>query len=519
MAQQGTWARLLASVSSSTNQRTFTAEKNVLFIGGSAADQNAIIQSLYYQAGYDADSYQKSHLNTSLHNRIANDLSLGYTYIQYFDDNSDLLAHLNVYTIPSNSYSSDSEYSVDTFNNFSSYSNLISLFFKNIEPENLLIIPVLDYNSQPKYFLRFLTNILQNLYLIFSDKNAENDNQSTFNQNNLFLKKTFQKNSSYYISNSFSNILPLNTGECDICLGCHLLILLINSIDNQNLDIHFDDFIQQSLRTIALSHAASLLFLPNINNINLLNNKNASSDFPLLSLLSQILNFKFKKNLIIDNNDNNKNNSDENDNNNINILIKLILIDQLNLLIPSGYDSWNRIKTINENFDISSFSTNYTTLFNNYLNGTRPHSNEDDQFQFYESKIPLISFSNNTIIDNNKPYLYPNPNNENDPTNNPNLYIDNQNQEDEKDDISLQSFLSQNYNSTQYSFKTAPNINSSFSNLNLNNSQNFPENSYSNHSINNSLLINNSHLISKNSQKEVLTDFFHNLIKKKSLES
>lgn len=149
--------------------------------------------------------------------KVVNDIYLGYTYIQYRDTSKRLLSTLNIYTVLEGDVTCQS---------------LLKRILRNVSSTDLVFIPLFDYSESPANWLRNLCTWLSFFDGIYRDQ-------------------------------------------------ANVLILVINRGSNIDLDQMVHEFIQQSLRTVALEHGCSLLYTVDESN-------------DLLEIIASILNMKYK---------------------------------------------------------------------------------------------------------------------------------------------------------------------------------------------------------------------------------
>lgn len=199
---------------------------------------------------------------------------MGYTFIQYKDGSGELLSTLQIYTLPGD-YKDH-------------YKQVIESLTSTITPDNLLVIPLLDYTDNPHSWLNSLRAWLFTIYEIFN-------------------------------GNELRSAQPKNTDKVsdNIPLGVPVLIIVTNSETRPDWEHSIVEFIQAVLRIIALKHSTSLIYTSLLR-----------SDPRILQLISSLLDIETTQKL--------------------QQKLESNLVDHTEILVPVGVDSWGKIQTISD---------------------------------------------------------------------------------------------------------------------------------------------------------------------------
>ncbi len=216
-------------------------------------------------------------------NKIANDFGLGYTYIEFKDDSSELLSTLQIYTLPG-------EYKPH-------YSELIESISSNLNPIDLLVIPILDYTENPHTWIRSLRlwlSVTRSIFFKGSDEDL------------LPVYKTKYAN--------------LDDGVYSSPLGMECLILVVNTESRPDWEHWIFEYIQFVLRIICLKHGCSLLYTSLLR-----------ADPRIIQLISALLGIEVTHK--------------------VQQKLEPNLVDHTEVVVPVGFDSWGKIKTLNDDID------------------------------------------------------------------------------------------------------------------------------------------------------------------------
>ncbi|KAF2758369.1 hypothetical protein EJ05DRAFT_492725 [Pseudovirgaria hyperparasitica] len=294
------WSSLLDSVS--TGKRL--PEKSVLVLGGSPDTQRDFLESL------NTDSASKRRpLDRGKKPPVANQFALGYTYQDVLDDDhEDTLARLSLYLL----------------NNPSpSFTPLLKPLLTPRTLPHMLLVILLDWN-EPWAWLRQLRDwirVFRGLLL-----SLDNDCKDALEENILHLQKGRGATGDNIDP---GDQIPLGPGEWDEPLGIPLCVVCQNADKIEQLERERGwkeddfDFVLECLRTVLLKHGASLVYtMP-------------SRPGSLQSLVHSSLAIQATL----------KRQS-----------LKYNVTDRDNILIPHNWDSWGKIRTLREGFDIEGMS-------------------------------------------------------------------------------------------------------------------------------------------------------------------
>lgn len=238
--------------------------------------QKSFISKLYVQ--------KKTFLPSEDVNVIANELHLGYTFVQYLDSSGSTLATLNIYTVPQEQQTH--------------YDQLLRKVLRKIEKKDLLVVPLFDYRDDPNQWLRTL-----NTWLSLTDDTIQ--------------------------------VQELN---------CLIVTLNRGTVVDWDQDIH--EYIQLSLRSVALIHGFSVIY--------------TTGEFQqMLENVATLLKLPFKESFIP--------------------LLKPYMVDYQEFFIPRGSDSWTKINALSEEINAES-EAKYWKL----------DDPENDYITKYESIVPSV---------------------------------------------------------------------------------------------------------------------------------
>lgn len=448
----GIWDKLLGSVASLKSSKY----KTLLLIAGDSNDQTYIINQLnaINNIENENDLLLFSSATVKLEHKsvdIANDFGFGYSYIEFEDENNDLLTHLDIYTIVDDDFANhDADaYSISDYSLQKYYQDIVETFVnKGPVRENLddlLVVPILNMQHEPHYWLNFLYFWLKSLNEVFDNNEKNIKLIQNFKTNSLnYLTRNSQpntnedSNSADPTSNSNNNKknptalknFILKEGECDLPLGFNLLISVINA--NQitfleqssasSFNIEVFEYIQQILRIITLKHGGSLIYLPESHQTTTVhrNKTKIKEGLRLATLVASILEFDIhiptlvlvddqasqqqqKKNntKILTKRPLSSSSSDKNTpaSSTISKLLeakKVIpnLINQQSLLIPQGYDTHGKISTVNEALDIQKVAKQWDVLLRTVEESGQFTYEQKQLFTNYQHLVPSQQLGN-----------------------------------------------------------------------------------------------------------------------------
>ncbi|ODV96940.1 hypothetical protein PACTADRAFT_48730 [Pachysolen tannophilus NRRL Y-2460] len=373
----GIWDRLLKTFKTDSHYgvSSFSKKKALLIVGGTSDQQKIIIDKL--RSSSNKNSLFSSNKSKNNSAEIANEFSLGYTYMQYYlklnEDRrqeeiiggDDLMYNvLDIYTL----CSTEGLYGEKEFD-FEHYFNLLQIF-KEKEFEDLLVLQLfsLDGYNEKNFDVQQIVNRIIPWCKLLNDafsKQMKND----------IVKKWFYESLLEYYPNPTSAILNNESniqiedqtkGECDFPIGCNYLLMVtgtefLDTSMNPLLSQLEIDKLQQILRMIVLKVGGSFCYLPNFTKDEMI--------FPIIKLLNKLLinnsNGKFKSKT----------------------KIEPIINNFLNILIPRGWDTWGKIKTLNENIDLDFWNEEFEKLIQ-----------KTQETEIDEKKKNIVSTGNEDLI-------------------------------------------------------------------------------------------------------------------------
>ena len=401
------WSNILNSVKTSKKK---VPSKNVLVLGEKSNGKSTLISNLIHNTQSNVVNG-----NNGINDSNDNDISLNVKFNQVKDlVDDDLLGNLNFYSIPS-------------YNKI--YLNLLKIILNEKHLKDFLIIIVLDW-SKPWTFIQQLVNWFTFLDLHFQSLNNNNhklSKQYKDYQNKLkFYLQNFNHHYSHNLNSNLSddsnsnsnnneltsklfneNIIPLDNHSLTHNFTGLPFIIVCNKSDqidfNQNnnkFNCFSDDnieFIQQILRGISLKYGSALIYT----------SINKPSSFTLLR------NYVHHRLFQPD--------SSVHSPRSFNFYHRPIIIERDSIFIPSGWDSWGKIKTLRDgiepndpvlldgwDYDLnyqknllidSSFNQNKSnqsssTIYENIIQD--PHKNQHNNYQ--NTFKPIIAEDENQFL-------------------------------------------------------------------------------------------------------------------------
>nr|CAG8490914.1 3735_t:CDS:10 [Entrophospora candida] len=329
------WSSILKSVASSK----ITPSKSILILGDRESGKTTLIRHL--KGEEEEDAFEAPMVNGgALPNGVKNeadeknefekktkdnDLALSFTYVEVKDDEAeDTLARLGIYQLAG---------SEDAYRPLLKF----ALNYKTL-PDSLVVI-VLDW-TRPWTFIETLQRWIKFIESSIKDvcseggtgsKSGWTKGKAVVDELKESLERFIQKYTEPADPNNVTNELPLGPGTLTTNLGIPIVVVCTKS---DNVERGFDykeelfDFIQQSLRTICLKYGAALFYttirqeqtftdLRQYILHRLLGTKALSGDAKAT--------YAFSK--------------------------KAHVVDRDTVMVPSGWDSWGKIKISKEGFD------------------------------------------------------------------------------------------------------------------------------------------------------------------------
>ncbi|KAL4799685.1 dynein light intermediate chain-domain-containing protein [Aspergillus venezuelensis] len=304
------WSSMLDSAA--TGKRL--PEKNLLILGGTPESQREFLEA------YSADTSDPS-LSNERRNRkgklppVANQFALGYTYLDVLDaDQEDTLARVSAYLLSEPSLS---------------FAPLLKPLLTPQSIPDTSVVILLDW-SDPWTWVRRLREWVRLLRHVLI---SLDDETKVVMEENMALWRERKKGldaSSTGTQAATAGSVVLGPGEWDEELGIPLCVVCQGTDKMEKLERdhgwHEDefDFIHQFLRTLLVKHGASLIYTKpyNANNLHVV----------LHSLLG--IHSLLKK-----------------------LSLKAQFIDRDQILIPTNWDSWAKIRVIREGSNIEGIST------------------------------------------------------------------------------------------------------------------------------------------------------------------
>ncbi|KAH0262177.1 hypothetical protein KCU91_g13572, partial [Aureobasidium melanogenum] len=299
------WSTLLDKVASGKR----LPDKKLIVLGGSIDSQRDFVDSLAQQQQQKTTRLRKPDQKNAAP-VLATRFGLGYTYHNVFDtDHDDMVARLSLYTLTT----PDKQYAP----------LLTRLLTPDAVPNTAAVI-LLDW-AKPWDFIHTLRQWVRLLNLVTSS--LDESAQAALQEN----MATWQHRRDRDIATSMTDNhtpLPLGPGEHDDPLGLPLLVVCQNAQHIESLEkergyreSHFD-YILQFLRTVLLKHGAGLVYtMP----------AQPGSIQPLVHHALDI------------------NTSPDGP-------PKHNVVDRDRVLVPSGWDSWGKIRVLREGFDVEGIS-------------------------------------------------------------------------------------------------------------------------------------------------------------------
>ncbi|CAJ0828560.1 968_t:CDS:2 [Entrophospora sp. SA101] len=329
------WSSILKSVASSK----ITPSKSILILGDRESGKSTLIRHL--KGEEEEDAFEAPMVNGgALPNGVKNeadeknefekktkdnDLALSFTYVEVKDDEAeDTLARLGIYQLAG---------SEDAYRPLLKF----ALNYKTL-PDSLVVI-VLDW-TRPWTFIETLQRWIKFIESSIKDvcseggtgsKSGWTKGKAVVDELKESLERFIQKYTEPADPNNVTNELPLGPGTLTTNLGIPIVVVCTKS---DYVEREFDykeelfDFIQQSLRTICLKYGAALFYttirqeqtftdLRQYILHRLLGTKALSGDAKAT--------YAFSK--------------------------KAHVVDRDTVMVPSGWDSWGKIKISKEGFD------------------------------------------------------------------------------------------------------------------------------------------------------------------------
>ncbi|KAI8899048.1 dynein light intermediate chain-domain-containing protein [Globomyces pollinis-pini] len=336
MDNSGTWATLLKK---SSTEKSIPLKK-ILVLGDRLAGMDLFIQALVAQTVPSPQSSQPNEL-------------LSFAYFTHKDEDLDSIATFEIYSLVYHA----------------NYMDLLSIPLNSLSLKDTLVIIYLDW-SNPTSFLSRL-NIWLSTLQSYMETNCDHELLNELKNSVEMYWRNYQENPLVNVSGTdpsigkvpvnLENAIPLGDGVLKRNVGLPIVIVAAKSDQIIKLENEFQeeqfDFIQQALRSVALSYGASLFY------ISLLRPETITS---LKSYLIQRLLCSEESGKEIDSS--------------INLFhAKPQVIERDLILVPTGWDSLAKIKLVKPTFpceayaglkmleDIKSSDNNTTTGVLSYL--------------------------------------------------------------------------------------------------------------------------------------------------------
>ncbi|CAI2173279.1 16252_t:CDS:2 [Funneliformis geosporum] len=338
------WSSILQGVASSKIVPT----KSLLILGDRDSGKSTLIRQL--KGEEDEEVYEGLNANGTMSKSVGtgtddpptndkrsnSDLALSYTFIEVKDDDAeDTLARLGLYQLAGS---------------FDSYQPLLRFALNSSTLPHSLVVIVLDW-ARPWTFIETLQKWIKFVELgiecvkkegNIGSKDGWTKGKAVVNELKELLEKFIQKYSEPDVANPNTTVnseeddvaLPLGQGVLTTNLAVPLVVVCTKSDNVSNLERELDykedqfDYIQQTLRTICLKYGAGLFYTTtrqpqtfvNLRKYilhRLLGSKSSSSDTKSAYTFN----------------------------------IKAHVVERDTVLVPTGWDSWGKIKVLRDGFD------------------------------------------------------------------------------------------------------------------------------------------------------------------------
>ncbi|KAG9303822.1 hypothetical protein G9A89_018719 [Geosiphon pyriformis] len=338
--QEEIWSSILNSAASSKIVPT----KNVLILGDRESGKSNLISQLKGEGdelfevavpnGVAAKSIGVGPEDPSSKQRQKNDLALSYTYLEIKDkddETEDTIARLGLYQLAGSQ---------------KAYNSLLRFALNSTTLADSLVVIVLDW-ARPWTFIetlqRWIKLVQEGIHAIRAE-GAVTGSKSDWTEGQKvveevkesllrFIQNYTDPDSATPVSNTDIDI-PLRDGTLTENLGVPLIVVCAksDSILNHQRELDYKedqfDFIQQSLRTICLKYGAALFYTTPRQSMTFTNLRQY--------ILHRLLGEKSFS-------------SDTKSNYGFNV--KAQVLERDTVMVPAGWDTWGKIKTIREDFE------------------------------------------------------------------------------------------------------------------------------------------------------------------------
>lgn len=219
---------------------------------------------------------------------------------------------------------------------FKTYSKqLIESISTNIDSKDFLVVPLMDYMENPHSWMRSLRSWLLTFQEIYPIENEE-----------VLLEEYRSKHKNY------------EDGVYSYPLGINILLLVVNTETRPDWEHSIFEYIQYVLRIISLKHGCSILYTSLLR-----------TDTRIIQLISNLLGIEISHKAMSK--------------------LEPNLVDHTEILVPVGFDSWGKIKTLSDDIDPSQLSEGWNLKADNNL------------IESYEKIVPDLEKSTSTEVKEN----------------------------------------------------------------------------------------------------------------------